>query len=91
MKTTVHKLKTDSDVFQSVLTGDKRFEIRLNDRNYKVGDYLLLMETQHTGAEMENDKPLIYTGLEIIVKVIYILQGRYGLRDGWCIMTIDIY
>lgn len=36
----IHKLKIDDIYLQALLSGVKRFEIRLNDRDYQVGDFL---------------------------------------------------
>lgn len=41
---THHKLKIHPPFFASVKRGDKPFEIRKNDRNFKVGDVLELEE-----------------------------------------------
>lgn len=85
----VHELKTDPVVFQAVSEGSKSWEIRKDDRNFKVGDELWLKETVHTGEEMENGAPLEYTGRILARKVTYILHGPvYGLADRWCIMSI---
>ena len=43
-KITIHKLKTWPSFFQVVLNGDKPFEVRKNDRNFKIGDRLDLLE-----------------------------------------------
>lgn len=84
-----HELKTDGDVFRDVWQGNKNFEIRKNDRNFQVGDTLLLQETVSTGEEMASGASLEYTGYDIEVTVTYILHGPiYGLMDGWCIMAI---
>lgn len=88
---TTHMLKTDREVFQAVWNGKKKFEIRLNDRDFQVGDELLLRETQFTGEEMKAGAPLVYTGEKLLVIVSYILQGPiYGLAENWCIMSIRI-
>lgn len=42
MKT--HRLKCWPEFFEAILTGKKRFEARKNDRDFRVGDRLLLME-----------------------------------------------
>ncbi len=84
-----HELKTDPEVFQAVKSGKKKFEIRFNDRNFKVLDVLWLRETKFAGSEMASGSPLIYTGESIKCFVDYILHGPiYGLKDGWVIMSI---
>lgn len=86
----VHELKTDSEFFNAVLTGSKTFEIRFNDRNFMVGDELHLRETLNSGEEMKAGLPLVYTGKCIAVEVNYVLRGqKYGLVDGWVIMSIE--
>lgn len=40
----IHELKIESKYFTDILKGIKKFEIRKNDRNYQVGDYLILKE-----------------------------------------------
>jgi len=86
-----HELKTDPEVFQAVWDGLKTYEIRWNDRGFKVGDLLCLMETEYTGEEMKGDgKPLVYTGREIVKAVSHILNGPiYGLKKGWCILSLE--
>ena len=86
-----HELKTDPDVFEDVYHGLKTFEIRFNDRNFQVGDTLILRRTIYSGEEMEKGKPLIYSGHAIHVAVMHIMHGpTYGLMDGWCIMSIAL-
>ena len=82
-----HHLKTDSDLFEKSLEGIKKFEIRLNDRNYSVGDVLILKETKFSGSEMKEGKPLEYTGRTKVVSVSYILEG-YGLKENWVVMGV---
>jgi len=84
-----HELKTDSSVFQESWVGKKRFEIRLNDRNFNAGDTLILKETLYSGEQMKDGKPLKYTGREIKQNVDYVLHGgKYGLSEGWVIMSV---
>ncbi|WP_295537900.1 ASCH/PUA domain-containing protein [uncultured Pseudacidovorax sp.] len=82
-----HTLKTDPEVFQAVFDGRKTFEIRLNDRGFKVGDWLRLRETTHTGAEIRAGAPLSFTGRELLRRVTHVLTG-YGLMDGWCCLSL---
>ena len=84
----IHKLKTDTEVFQAIVDGRRTFEIRFNDRNFKVGDELVLLETIYTLEEqIKNGKPLLFSGNELRKTVSYVSSG-YGLQDGWVILGI---
>lgn len=86
----LHELKTDPSVFSESFAGMKMFEIRFDDRNYKVGDGLLLRETRHSGAEMQAGATLEYTGRTLLARVTNILHGPvYGLAAGWVIMSVE--
>ena len=52
----LHSLKTDPELFEAVLIGLKKYEIRLDDRGFEVGHELCLMETKYTGEEMKAGK-----------------------------------
>jgi hypothetical protein len=83
----IHELKTDPLMYQVVWEGRKQFEVRRDDRGYQIGDTLYLRETTHTGSEMRNGAPLVYTGRETSHGVGYILRGpSYGLEKGWAIL-----
>jgi len=78
MKT--HKLKTVQPYFQDVLSGDKRFEVRYNDRNFQVGDRLLLEEYDpKTGS---------YSGAKLEYSICYILEDYLALKDGYVILGL---
>lgn len=72
-----HSLKTHLQPFKDILEGKKKADIRLNDRNFKVGDILCLEEY--------NEFLQQYTGREIMAKITHIQEG-YGLRDGAYVM-----
>ncbi len=82
-----HALKTDPDVYDAVASGAKTHEIRRNDRDFRVGDTLLLRKTRYTGQQMHmRELPLEYTGDECARVVSHVLEG-YGLQDGWVILS----
>ena len=85
-----HELKTDPELFDYVAAGLKTFEIRYDDRGYKVGDKLCLRKTRYTGEEMKHGRPLEYLDEYLMVTVSHILRGPcYGLSDGWVIMSLE--
>ena len=83
-----HELKTDTEQFVMTFCRSKNFEIRNDDRGYKIGDYLVLCETEHSAAEMKKGMPLRYTGRKLTRVVNYIQRG-YGLPDGVIVMALD--
>lgn len=84
-----HVLKTDPIAFAAVKSGAKTCELRKNDRNYQIGDMLVLMETQFSNDAMKSGHPLIYTGKRIN-KIISHIQTGYGLPIDWCILSFGI-
>ena len=82
-----HELKTDPEPFQASWRGWKPYEIRKFDRDYKVGDSLSLKETVFTGEQMQEGKPLEYTGRTLGREITEVRTG-YGIKDGWCILGV---
>ncbi len=76
-----HELKVLPEYFEALVNGSKTFEIRKNDRNFQVGDWLLLKEWNPETEE--------YTGYSVLRYVSYILYDwQAGLKDGYCIMGL---
>lgn len=84
-----HELKTDAIPFDDVASGIKTFEIRRDDRGFRVGDRLILRKTLRTGSEMASGAPLVYLADPVEVSVTHILRGPiYGLAAGWVVMSV---
>lgn len=67
---------------EDVIAERKKFEVRKNDRDYQVNDILSL-------NEYDKDKQ-VYTGRHISVKVLYILDDRAFLKEGYVVLSIAI-
>ena len=74
----IHELKTWPEYFAKVVSGEKTFEIRKNDRDYQVGDMLSLYEW----CPEEHQ----YTKECVIVEVTYITD--FGQPEGQVVMAI---
>lgn len=83
-----HELKTDPRPFEAVFVGSKTFEIRKNDRDFQVGQILLLRETRFTGFAMAKGVELSYTGRTLAVRVTHVQTG-YGFIEGWCGLSFE--
>lgn len=77
---TSHRLKTLPEFFEAVTEGRKRFEIRKDDRNFKVDDTLVLKEWN--GQQ--------YTGRKRTVHVSHIFRDaeKFGLQKGFVILSL---
>jgi ASC-1-like (ASCH) protein len=72
-----HNLKILPEYYQAVIDGSKTFEIRKNDRNFQVGDVLILNEFKER-----------YSGRWVAVKVTYILKSKEYLPKNYVAMSI---
>jgi Domain of unknown function (DUF3850) len=72
-----HYIKCETQYYQLVEKGLKKFELRKDDRNYQVYDMVYLKETVNG----------VFTGRELSPKEIsYIYRdGMYGIEKGYCI------
>lgn len=65
--------------FDDVNIGLKTFELRRDEDNVQVGDYLILKEWD--GHD--------FTGRKCTKRVKYVLRNYEGLEDGYCIIGIE--
>jgi len=79
----LHELKTWREPFEAVWDDLKSFEFRKNDRDFKVGDSLLLKEYVPAFDR--------YTGRVIVADVKHIQKGGiFCIPEGYCIMSLAI-
>ncbi len=77
----IHDLKILPEYYDAVDKGVKTYELRFDDRDFAVGDMLILRE--FTGTE--------YTGREVCATVTHILQNcGFGLDDNYAILSIKL-
>lgn len=81
----VHKLKLDPRYYDDSAAGIKTFEIRKNDRDFKVGDILELREYVWSGLENRG----AYTGAVHWKVITYILDDEEYFRDGFVCLAVS--
>ena len=82
----IHELKCWPEFFLPLKDRTKEFELRKNDRDYKVGDYLLLREFDPGFDDG-------YTGRKTYRQVQFVLsvdRAPDGLKDGYVILGLTI-
>ena len=76
----VHDLKVWPEFFAALWDGSKVFEWRKDDRDYRVGDVLILREwSEATG----------YTGRGTKRTIGYILRDRMGMPSGFAVLGFN--
>ena len=86
-----HQLKCWPPYFQALGDGTKTFELRKDDRHYRVGDILWLREWEPEEGAPIDPKLGRFTGREHKVRVTYKLAAvpmAFGLVAGYVILSV---
>lgn len=80
----VHDLKTWPIYFDSVVEGRKTLDLRKNDRDFRVGDLLIL-------REYEPDRQA-YTGYVAVAEITHMVlnASEFGLAEGFAALSIRV-
>jgi hypothetical protein len=79
----VHSIKCWPKQFDAVFSGRKRYEVRKNDRDYRVGDILNLREWDPKTGQ--------YTGRSIAMRISYMTEGgTFGLPKDICVLGLSL-
>ncbi len=82
-----HHLKSWPEPFAATWSGKKQYDLRNNDRDFRVGDYLLLQEWNN----QESNEKKHYTGRCIMALVTYMTPGgHWDLPVNLCVLGIEI-
>lgn len=77
-----HAIKIKEVYFNAVLSGEKTFEIRKNDRDYKVDDIIHFVPVDDECGMIIPHDPNAY-------RITYVFHGgEYGLEEGYCVFGI---
>lgn len=87
-----HRVKTWPAEFEAVQAGDKTADLRRNDRDYRVGDILILAEWDphaRTVDEHQVEHAGVLTGREQTRQVSHVLDGgQFGLQPGFVMLSL---
>ena len=76
-----HDLKCWPEYFQQVWDSNKLFEIRKNDRNFQVGDKVLLFEY--------DPRISTFTGRMLTSEITSVIEYPDALKDGYVVFGLD--
>lgn len=75
-----HKMRMSVNSFESVWSGERKFELCRKDSRYKIDD-ILVMEEYREG---------IQTGRALKAMISYIMEDCTGLEEGYCILALEV-
>ena len=78
-KKQMHIIKLHTRYMEAVNKGQKNFEVRYNDRDYQVGDLLVMYEVDNQGC--------IRNGLAV-KEITYVLESFEALKSGWVVLGL---
>lgn len=89
MKKRVHQLKANPETFHQIVTGERTFDVRRNDRKFEPGDAITFWEFTRptsTGRVTLTGK----TSMQVILNVLHASKdgAGEGLRRGWVALTL---
>jgi len=87
---TEHKLKTWARYWDSVASGEKTFEVRLNDRAFQTGDILVLEKYNPDTRRYDTEGFEINAKIKTIRKrITFLLQGgQFGIEPAYCVLGL---
>lgn len=77
---TVHTLKCRPEFFRAIAMGVKPFTVRRNDRDFKTGDLVDLLEWDGLG--------LAYTDDSLQRRISYVLRDFPGIEPGYVVLGL---
>lgn len=79
----LHHLKIKENYFLALLSGDKTFEIRKNDRDFQVGDLIVF--------SVIDDRTCSIVDFGDVFRISYVLKDckEYGLEDGYAVLSVE--
>ena len=81
-----HDLKTWNPVFEAMERDDKPFDVRRADRDFRIGDTLLLREYN---PYAQGDPSGGYSGRQTKREITYVLSGgKAGIESGYCVLGL---
>jgi hypothetical protein len=88
--TAVHHLKCWPHFFDAVVSGQKPFEVRKNDRDFRVGDRIVMYEWHPDDAKEREAEG--YTGREVRGDVTYVMDAEIfagAVGPGYVVLGMD--
>ena len=79
----VHEIKLRESFAEAVICREKTFEVRLNDRGYQKGDYVVFKVVTDDGLA-----PVDSVLNKWFFEITYVLSG-WGIKEDYCVFSFS--
>lgn len=76
-----HEIKLQKEFAAAVMSGEKNFEVRYNDRGYQKGDYIKF-------KVMDGSMSIFHPLNNLYFKITYVLSG-WGIKENYVVFGIE--
>ena len=84
----MHTVKLQTQFAKAILAGEKKCEVRFDDRDYQSGDSLSFQLVDGEIPKMEYLQSVME---QHIISITHVLRGgQFGIKDGWVVLSINI-
>ncbi len=77
----IHRIKLQTKYCDAVFEGQKKFEVRYNNRDYRVGDRIEFVPVGETGKVIDHPVRML------VYEIVYIHSGL-GLQEGYVVLGL---
>lgn len=82
---TVHKVKCWPNYYDAIVAGDKRFDVRRDDRGYQKGDIVCLQKYDPKTCRFVGSRATMPYSIEKEIKYI-LTGGQFGIEPGYVVL-----
>lgn len=80
----IHEIKIHEKYADRIITGEKTFEVRINDRDYQVGDLIRFRQV------LTDHGSIPHAITHNVYAITYMLQSIAGIEPGYCVFGIAL-
>lgn len=77
----IHKLKIEPQYLENLIAGRKKSEVRLNDRDYQLGDVLEFVESFTNKKGWQDSRTIRF--------LITHIHSGLGLQPGYVVLSVE--
>ena len=84
----IHNIKLREEYVDAVYNNEKPFEVRKNDRNYQVGDYIVFEPVKYSEEDCDYTIHYDHPIKNVVYQITYILDDYWPINEAYVVFAI---